>query len=127
MKTIAQQLKIKEFPFQILDSNGKEIYFENSNGYCIKSEYDSNGNVIYFEDSNGFWWKQEYDSNGNVIYFENSNGFWWKQEYDSNRKEIYFENSDGTIIDHRPKTIELTMDDIAKKFGIDVNNLKIKK
>jgi len=85
MKTIAQQLNIKEFPFFIKDSNG------------------------------------------DVIYFENSNGYWWKCEYDSNGNKIYYENSKGTIVDDRPKIVELTMDEIAKKFGIDVNNLKIKK
>ena len=87
MTTIAQQLKIKEFPFEIKDSNGNRIYFENSEGYWHKREYDSKGNCIYWEDSNG------------TI----------------------------TIYDLRPKTVELTMDEIAKKFGIDVNNLKIKK
>ena len=35
MKTIAQQLNIKEFPFEIKDENGNVIY------------YDSNNNVIY--------------------------------------------------------------------------------
>jgi hypothetical protein len=106
MKTIAQQLKIKEFPFEIKDSNG---------------------NRIYREDSNGYWFKREFDSNGNLINFEDSNGYWCKYEYDSNGKEIYYETSEGTIKDLRPKTAELTMDEIAKKFGIDVNNLKIKK
>jgi uncharacterized membrane protein len=106
MTTIAQQLKIKEFPFQIKDSNGKEIYYESSNGYWSKAEYDSNGNLIYYESSIGYWSKREYDSNGNLIYCENSN---------------------GTIVDKRPKTVELTIDEIAKKFGIDVNLLKIKK
>ena len=53
MKTIAQQLNIKEFPFVIKDSNGQEIYFENSNGFWAKSEYDSNGNQIYYENSDG--------------------------------------------------------------------------
>ena len=53
MKSIAKQLKIKEFPFKIKNSNG---------------------NCIYFEDSDGFWYKNEYDSNGNRIYFENSDG-----------------------------------------------------
>ena len=86
MKTIAQQLKIKEFPFEIKDSKGNLIYWE--------------------EDQDGYWSKAEYDSNG---------------------KEIYFESSNGYILDLRPKTVELTMDEIAKKFGIDVNNLKIKK
>ena len=32
MKTIAQQLKVKEFPFIIKDSNGNVIYYENSDG-----------------------------------------------------------------------------------------------
>jgi len=83
MKTIAQQLNIKEFPFIIKDKRG---------------------NQIYFEDSNGYWSKMEFDSNGKETYFENSNGFWIKREYDSNGKETYYENSDGEIIDNRPKS-----------------------
>lgn len=51
--TIAQQLKIKEFPFEINDSNGKVIYFETSTEYWVKREYDDNGNLIYWENSNG--------------------------------------------------------------------------
>jgi len=82
MKTIAQQLNVKEFPFKIRGKNGKQIYWE---------------------DSNGFWAKSEYDSNSNEIYFENSDGFWTKREFDSNSNEIYYENSNGTVIDNRPK------------------------
>ena len=52
-KTIAQQLNVKEFPFEIKDKNGKEIYYENSDGYWIKHEYDQNGKVIYSETSIG--------------------------------------------------------------------------
>jgi hypothetical protein len=74
MKTIAQQLNAKEFPFRLYDSNGNEIYYENSNGYWQKREYDSKGNKIYYEHSNGYWEKLEYDSNGNRIYYENSDG-----------------------------------------------------
>jgi hypothetical protein len=83
MKTISQQLNIKDFPFEIKDKNGKEIYYENSNGYWYKLEYDKNGKQIYYEDSTGFWVKREYDKNGN---------------------EIYYENIDGKIKDKRPKT-----------------------
>ena len=75
MKTIAQQLKIKEFPFIINDKSGKGIYYEKSNGYWNKREYNSSGNQIYFEDSTGYWDKQEYDSSGNQIYYENSYGY----------------------------------------------------
>lgn len=86
-ETIAQQLKIKEFPFEIRDSKG---------------------NLIYFEDSTGGWTRREYDSEG---------------------REIYFENSNGKIIDNRSKTeqTELTLYEIAQKFGIPVSQLKIKK
>jgi hypothetical protein len=31
--TIAQQLKVKEFPFEIKDNKGNRIYYENSNGF----------------------------------------------------------------------------------------------
>ncbi len=74
MKTIAQQLNVKEFPFEIKDSSGNIIYFENSDGYWYKCKYDSNSNQIYYEDSYGYWYKKEYDSNGNQIYYESSNG-----------------------------------------------------
>ena len=53
MKTIAQQLNIKKFPFEIKDENGNEIYYENSCGFWCKKEFDSNGNKIYYEDSDG--------------------------------------------------------------------------
>jgi uncharacterized protein RhaS with RHS repeats len=106
MKTIAQQLNIKKFPFEIKDSKGRIIYFENSEGGWYRSEYDSNGKQIHHEDSNGYWCKREYDSNGNRTYYESSNGFWGKKEYDSQGNEIYYENSDGTIIDKRPKPCE---------------------
>jgi hypothetical protein len=104
--TIAQQLKIKDFPFEIKDKNGNQIYWELSNGYWCKREYDTNGNQIYYEDSDGYWAKFEYDANG---------------------KEIYYENSYGRITDNRPKIVELTLDEIAAKLGINVNQLKIKK
>ena len=104
MTTIAQQLKIKKFPFIINDHNG---------------------NKIYFEDSDGFWWKSEFDSKGNSIYYENSDGYWIKTEYNSEGIRIYYEDYSGLIEDNR--VVELTMDEIAKKLGIDVNLLKIKK
>ena len=106
MKTIAQQLNVKEFPFIIKNSNGKVVYYENSKGGWSKTEYDSNGKVGYYENSDGYWHKCEYDSNGNVIYFENSH---------------------SNVLDNRTKQVELTLDEIANKFGINVSQLKIKK
>jgi hypothetical protein len=111
--------------------DGKEVYYEDSKGFWWKTEY-LDGNIVYFEDSNGFWYKQEY-LDGNIVYFEDSNGYWYKRKYiDGNI--VYFENSNGIIKDNRPKKeprvvlfLELTMDEIATKFGIPVEQLKIKK
>ena len=53
MKTIAQQLNIKEFPFRIKDKNGKLLYAENSYGHWCKREYDKEGKERYYENSSG--------------------------------------------------------------------------
>jgi hypothetical protein len=104
--TIAQQLKVTDFPFFIKDKNG---------------------NVIYWETISGYWRKKEYDSNGKEIYCEHSDGSWIKREYDSNGKEIYYENSLGYIEDNRPKAIvEVTLEEIAAKMGISIEQLRIK-
>tara|TARA_R110001632_G_scaffold64398_2_gene153024 strand:- start:83 stop:433 length:351 start_codon:yes stop_codon:yes gene_type:complete len=97
MKTIAQRLNIKEFPFEIKGKNGNIIYYEDSDGDWYKKEYDSNGNKIYFENSNGNYCKIEYNSIGNVTYREEDDGTWYKKEYDSNDNLIYREDSDGVI------------------------------
>jgi hypothetical protein len=106
MKTIAQQLNVKEFPFIIKDKNRNKIYFEDSHGNWYKWEYDSKGDKIYLENSTGCWWKYKYDSNRNLIYFEDSYGLWIKQEYDSDGNVVYREDSDGDIEDNRPKPCE---------------------
>ena len=103
--TIAKQLKIKEFPFIIKDSEGKEIYYEDSNGYWEKREFDSEGNKIYYEDSKGYWAKHEYDSKGNLIYWE---------------------GSDGTIRDKRPKTDVQKAIELLTKEGLIVDGKILK-
>jgi hypothetical protein len=75
MKTIAQQLNVTEFPFEIRNKNGKLIYHETSDEFWAKWEWDSNGNLVYMEHCDNFWNKWEYDSNGKQIYFEDSNGY----------------------------------------------------
>lgn len=103
--TIAQQLNVKDFPFEIRDSNGNKIYWEDSDGIWSKREFDCNGNEAYYEDSNGYWLKSEYDSNGNKIYYENSN---------------------GKIIDKRPKTDVQKAIDLLTKEGLLVDGKILK-
>ena len=106
-KTIAQQLNIKSFPLNI---------------------YDDKGNKIYLEYSNGYWQKRQYNDKENVVYYEDSTGYWEKRQYDEKDNRIYYEDSTGNIIDKRPKqTVEITLDEIATKFNIPVEQLKIKK
>ena len=85
----------------VYNTNGNEIYYENSNGVWSKYEYDTNGNEIYSETSDGHWYKSEYDTNGNQIYTEYSNGDWIKSEYDTNGNQIYYEDNNGYIRDNR--------------------------
>jgi len=118
--TIAQQLKIKEFPFEIKDSKGNQIYWENSDGDWVKREWDSEGNGIYHENSDEYWVKYKWDSDGNRIYLENSEGFWSKREYDSKSNLIYWENSDGTITDNRPKTDVEKALELLEKEGYQI-------
>ena len=125
MKTIAQQLNIKDFPFIIKDKNGDRTYSEDSDGYWKKRGFDSNGRQTYSEDSDGCWKKREFDKIGNQTYFEASTGYWWKQEFDSNGRRTYFEDSHGEIIDKRPK-VTFTIKEIADKLGVDVETLRIK-
>jgi len=53
MKTIARRLKINTFPFEIIDNNGKALYYEDNKGYWIKSVYNKSGEIIYLKDSDG--------------------------------------------------------------------------
>lgn len=125
MKTIAQQLNIKEFPFEIKDKEGNEIYYETSDGSWSKNEYDKRGNQIYYEDSTGFWYKREYDKRGNEIYYEESTDFWYKREYDKRDNQIYYEDSEGEIRNYRPKAKpEYTMEELIEKLGEDFKLIK---
>jgi hypothetical protein len=103
--TIAQQLKVKEFPFIIKDSNS---------------------NVIYYEGSNGYWSKGEYDSDGNMVYYEKSDGYWSKSEFDSNGRVIYYEDPYGTIIDNRPKSEVQKAIELLEKKGLIVDGKILK-
>ena len=67
---------------------------------------DKNGKQIYYELSNGDWKKYEYDSQGSLIYLEDSDGYWSKWEYNSDADIIYYEDSNGNVEDNRPKTCE---------------------
>jgi len=80
--TIAQFLKVRDFPFHIKDKNDK---------------------VIYYEDSQGFWLKRECNAQG-------------KESYTINSEEVW----------NRPEVVEMTLQQIADKLGVDVSRIRIK-
>jgi len=123
MKTIAKQLNIQTFPFIIKDSDGNQIYFENSDGWWSKQEW-AGGEEIYREYSHGSWSKWEY-AGGEMIYWESSHGSWSKWEY-AGGEMIYWENSDGVIVDNRPKTDVQKAIELLTKEGLIVNGQILK-
>ena len=80
--------------------------------------YDERGRAIYFEDSDGYWVKSEYNEKGNELYSENSDGFWVKSEYDEKDKRTYYKDSYGKIIVERVK--ELTIEQIENLLGYKI-------
>ena len=80
MQTIAQQLNIKTFPFEI-KVDGNEVYYEKSNGHWYKYKYQD-GKLVYHENSDGYWDKREWQD-GNEVYYEDSHGCWRKREWQS--------------------------------------------
>jgi|14_taG_2_1085336.scaffolds.fasta_scaffold182846_1 YD repeat-containing protein len=77
-----------EFPIVIEDESGKEIYFEDSDGFQYTRRYDQGGRQTYFEDSDGWWYKHEYDADGRLTYLEDSEGDWEQLEYDADGNVI---------------------------------------
>ena len=60
------------FPIEIKDADGRQTYYEDSNGYWSKSVYGVF--EIYFDSLNSRW-KKEFDDDGNCTYYEDSTGF----------------------------------------------------
>jgi hypothetical protein len=112
--TKAQQLGIRdtEFPYREYDSNGKQTYYENSDGSWLRCEYDSNGKITYQEDSDDYWFIREFDSDGNTTYYyENSDDSWFRCEYDSDGNTTYYEDSLGKIIGTKRDTKDKIIND----------------
>jgi YD repeat-containing protein len=104
------------------NSNGKQLTYEDSDGFWTKSTYDSSGNELTYKNSNGYWYEYTYDSSGNRLTSEYSDGIWTKSTYDSSGNELTYENSYGTKRGF--DTPEYTMEELTKKLG---HNFKIKK
>ena len=100
-------------------------------------DYYSNGKLAYkgtYVDGNrhGYW--ESYHSNGNLCskgnYVDGKEHGYWERYYDNGDLRVKGFYDMGNKVDYNPdepKVTELTLDEIASKFGINVNQLKIKK
>ena len=77
-------------------------------------EFTPDGNLVHYKNSDGNEYWKEYDSNNNEIHYKNSYGY--ERWFDSN----------GNSIENPNKVVELSLEDIAKKFNVSLESLRIK-
>ena len=118
MKSIAEYLKIKIFPFVIKNEKSEIIYKETELNVWVRYEYDDNGQITCREDSEfnvekstycsrgllktkegivyGLEYSTlyEYDANANLISEKSDSGYWKRYDYDSNNNLIALLDSD---------------------------------
>jgi hypothetical protein len=103
------------YPLTTKDSKGNTVHCKLGDGYEYWQEFDENNNTIHYKNSKGFEYWREYDENNNQIHYKDSYGYeyWW--------------GSKGNQIPNPNLVKEVTLDEIAEKFGISVDQIKIKK
>ena len=111
----------------IYDKNGRIIYLEYADGICWKNEYIATGKKVTFTKGDGTVEIYEHDLDGNEISYSNSNGFWTKHEYNSDGDLIYYETCNGVVLNNRDEFVDLTIEEISKKFNIPLSQLRTKK
>jgi len=118
------------------ETGGYVINYKQKDGYEEWTECDKNGKKLHYKDSYGHESWMKYDSKGRQTHFKNSTGLEAWFEYDSKGNQIHYKNSNGTEYwyDKHGNKIpdpnlvkEVTIEEIAKAFGVKVKNLKIKK
>ena len=88
--------------------------------------YDSEGREVYYENSNEYWYRYEHNSEGRVTYYEDSNGYWYRYDHDSEGNETYYENSYGVTGGVSREVVEMTMEEVEKLAGKKVKIVKTK-
>ena len=104
MKTIAQQLGITDFPFEIRDREERLIYEEFDNGNWIKWQYDKEGNEVHSINSDGYEVHRRYDENGFETYYKDSQGIESESKYDENGNMTYWKSNGNVFTINRNKT-----------------------
>ena len=106
---------VVNYPLITTDSKGNLVHKKCSEGFEYWREYNERNNLIHYKNSEGFEYWNEFDENNNRIHHKNSYGF------------EYWNDSEGNKISDPSLLKEVTLDEIAKKFGVSVDKIKIKK
>lgn len=111
--TISELIGNPTYPIRLY-AGGNLYYYEDKDGYWVRSEYNDNGDLITFKDSEGIYedyreMKAEpveeeikltypilvYNDDKQLIFRENSDGTWLKSEYNERNNRVYFEDHTG--------------------------------
>jgi hypothetical protein len=91
--TIAQQLEIDKFPYEIKNPAGDVIYYESAEGDYEIRKFDARGNRILLKNSAGYVCYSWYNEDNKCVRNESSNGYWETWEYDEMSRVTKFNNS----------------------------------
>ena len=96
-KTIAQQLGVTQFPFEIRDKQGNVIYREREDGSWEIRKYDEDGQQVFHKNQNGFWTKEGYNTPENkTMKTELEEFIEWLENYNEfcyhNNKDLVYDN-----------------------------------
>jgi hypothetical protein len=122
-----------------IDEDGNKFYYKDK---AMTVLHRSDGPAIEWADGGKEWYVdgKRHRTDGPAIEYTNGHKYWYVDgklhridgpavEYVSGTKEWYVD--DKRLSEEKfkalTKPIELTLEDIAAKFGVDVNNLKIVK
>jgi hypothetical protein len=132
---------MKKEQFIHIDTNGNKFYYSDRE---MKIRHREDGPAIEWSDGDKEWWINDklHREDGPAIEYADGGKEWWINdklhredgpavEYSNGTKAWYINGKRLTEEEFNarmnPADVELTLDEIAEKFGVSVDKLKIKK
>lgn len=122
-----------DFWIEIIDGGNFELFFKKypkkPNLVCIVGDSEIGIDIIKTLEKYGGINEHNYKANRDdvVYYIDPNNNFIEVCDFEREKKLYEVLLATYTPIDAEESVLEVTMEEIAKKFGVDVTNLRIKK
>lgn len=122
-----------DFWMEVIDDGNFELFFEKypkkANLVYIVGDSEIGMDIIKTLEKYGGVNRHDYkgDKNDCVYYIEPNNNFIEICDFDENIELWDVILATYTPIDAKESVLEVTMEEIAKKFGVEISNLRIKK